>query len=69
MHIPTPALVPIVIVAVALIGYCWYDIWRGDQPAYLPRWLWTIIVTFSVPLGAIVYLLIGRTRGHDYGRA
>jgi hypothetical protein len=56
---PFAALVPIVVVALAFVVYCWIDIARHDVK-YLPKWAWAIICTVSVPLGGIVYLLVGR---------
>ncbi|MFZ0491738.1 MAG: PLD nuclease N-terminal domain-containing protein [Acidimicrobiia bacterium] len=57
--IPLAALVPILVVAAAFIIYCWIDIARSNV-RYLPKWAWAIICTISVPLGGIIYLLVGR---------
>jgi hypothetical protein len=57
--IPPAALAPILVVALAFVIYCWVDIARG-RVRYLPKWAWAIICVISVPLGGIVYLLIGR---------
>lgn len=57
--VPWSALVPVFVVALGFVVYCWIDIARS-QVRYLPKWAWTIISAISVPLGGIVYLLIGR---------
>jgi hypothetical protein len=54
------ALIPIVLVAVGFVIFCLVDVWRAEAVRYLPRWLWTIVCLFSVPLGGIVYLVFGR---------
>lgn len=57
--IPWAALAPLIVVALAFVIYCWVDIARSEV-RYLPKWAWAIIVAASVPLGGIVYLLVGR---------
>jgi hypothetical protein len=53
------AWAPIIIVALAFVVWCWVDIAK-QEVRYLPKWLWAIIVTLSVPMGGIIYLLVGR---------
>jgi hypothetical protein len=60
--IPAAALVPLVVVAVGFVVFCIVDVWRAESVRYLPRWAWTIICVLSVPLGALVYLVVGRER-------
>ncbi len=55
------ALVPIIVLAVAFVGYCLWDLRRSDV-RHLPKWLWAVICVISVPAGGIVYLLVGRER-------
>ncbi len=55
------ALAPIVILCLAFVVYCWIDIARNEVKG-LPRWAWALIVALSIPLGGIVYLLVGRER-------
>lgn len=59
MDIPVAALVPIVVLWLGYMVFCLTDIARHDV-RYLPKWAWVLIAVFSVPLGGIVYLLIGR---------
>ena len=60
--LPAAALVPLVVVAVAFVVYCVVDVWRAESVRYLPRWAWTVICCISVPIGGIVYLVVGRRR-------
>ena len=60
--IPLAALVPLVVVAVGFVVFCLVDVWRAASVRYLPRWVWAIICVISVPLGGIVYLVVGRER-------
>jgi hypothetical protein len=60
--LPAAALVPIVVIAVAFVVFCLVDLARADQVRYLPRWAWAIVCLVSVPLGGIVYLILGRRR-------
>lgn len=53
------ALAPLILAAVAWIAYCLWDLSRSEIRT-LPRWAWVLIIVFSVPLGGILYLLIGR---------
>jgi hypothetical protein len=57
--IPIAAILPIIVVGLLFVGYCWYDILKG-KVKHLPKWLWMVICALSVPLGGIVYLLVGR---------
>lgn len=56
---PVEAVLPVVVLAVAFVGYCLFDLSRSEV-RYLPRWAWALICIFSVPLGGVVYLLVGR---------
>lgn len=57
--VPLEALLPLILLAVGWIGYCWYDISRHSV-RHLPKWAWALICLLSVPVGGIVYLLVGR---------
>ena len=61
-EIPWAALAPLLVVAVAFIGYCLYDLSR-HRVQHLPKWAWAVICIISVPLGGILYLLMGRVPG------
>jgi hypothetical protein len=57
--IPFAAVVPVVVLALAWIGWCWWDIARGPV-RHLPKWAWALISALSVPVGGIIYLVAGR---------
>lgn len=53
------AAVPLILLALAFLGYCLFDLYRSEV-RYLPKWAWALICVASVPLGGIVYLTVGR---------
>lgn len=57
--VPLAALVPLVLAAVAWVVYCLWELSRSEVRG-LPKWAWGLIVVVSVPLGGILYLLLGR---------
>ena len=57
--IPWAAVAPLLILALAFVIYCWVDIYRNDVK-HLPKWAWAIIALISIPIGGIVYLVVGR---------
>ena len=61
---PPELLVPILLVALAFVLYCWYDLARAPDTRYLPKWAWAVICVITIPLGGLAYLLVGRT---DHG--
>lgn len=62
MDIPWAALAPLIVVAAGFVIYCLVDLARHEV-RYLPKWAWALICMVSVPLGGIVYLLVGRGTG------
>jgi hypothetical protein len=56
------ALIPIVLVAVGFVIFCLVDVVRAESVRFLPRWAWAVICVISIPLGGIVYLIVGRER-------
>jgi hypothetical protein len=60
MAIDPRALAPLVLLAVALVGYCLYDIVKAERVRYLPKWAWAVLCVISIPLGPIAYLVLGR---------
>jgi hypothetical protein len=56
---PVAALVPLAVLALGFVGYCWFDLSRS-QVKHLPKWAWALICVVSIPFGGIVYLLVGR---------
>lgn len=57
--IPWAAIAPLVVVGVGFVAYCLFDLSRSEVK-HLPKWAWALICVVSVPLGGIIYLLIGR---------
>ena len=56
--IPIAALAPIVLLYLGLVGYCLWDLTRGEV-RYLPKWAWAVVVIFFT-FGGIAYLIWGR---------
>ncbi|HSF86163.1 MAG TPA: PLDc N-terminal domain-containing protein [Acidimicrobiia bacterium] len=56
---PVAALAPLVILAIGFVAWVIRDILRSEV-RYLPRWGWIVVTLLSIPLGGIVYLLMGR---------
>jgi ABC-2 type transport system ATP-binding protein len=63
MDLDTAAIVALVLVAavaVTLVVACLVDLSRREV-RHLPRWAWALVIVFgSVPVGPLLYLLIGR---------
>jgi phospholipase D-like protein len=57
--VPWAAVAPVVVVTTAFVGYCLVDLARSEV-RYLPKWAWALICLASVPVGGIVYLLVGK---------
>jgi Phospholipase_D-nuclease N-terminal len=57
------ALLPVLVVALGLDVYCLVSLVRAPSVRYLPKAVWAlIIVCVSCPLGALLYLFLGRQR-------
>ena len=61
IDIPWAALLPVLLLMLAFVGYCLVDLARHEV-RYLPKWAWAVISLISIPFGALVYLLVGRKR-------
>ena len=60
------ALVPLLVLIVALDVYCLIDLARAKSVRNVPKWVWALVILFiSAPLGALIYLFVGRDRGRD----
>ena len=57
--IPWAGLIPVAVLVVGFLIYCVVDIARHDVK-HLPKWAWIVISCVSIPLGGIIYLLVGR---------
>ena len=56
------ALAPLFLLALAFVVWVVLDITRAERVRHLPKWAWVILTVFSIPVGGIVYLLVGRDR-------
>ena len=62
------ALLPLLVLIVALDAYCLIDLARAQSVRGAPKVVWVIVILFvSTPIGAVIYLFFGqdRGRGHD----
>lgn len=55
-------LIPIAVVAIGFEVFCLVDVARTEAVRYLPRWAWAAVCLISIPLGGIVYMVVGRER-------
>jgi ABC-2 type transport system ATP-binding protein len=63
------ALVPLLVLVIALDAYCLIDLARAKSVRYAPKLVWALVILFiSAPLGALIYLFAGRDRGGDLAR-
>ena len=54
---------PLAVIVLAVVGYALVDLVRAPSAKYLPKAVWAIIIVLaSMPLGALVYLVVGRDR-------
>jgi hypothetical protein len=53
------AVLPLALLALAFVVYCWVDIYRNEVK-HLPKWAWAVIALISIPIGGIIYLVLGR---------
>ncbi|EMU9959171.1 PLDc N-terminal domain-containing protein [Staphylococcus pseudintermedius] len=58
-------LIPIIILIIIYLIVCYHDLYKINMVKYLPKWVWSIII-ISIPLGGVIYFLLGReTRGEN----
>jgi len=63
------ALVPLLVLVLALDVYCLIDLARAKSVRYAPKIVWAIVIVFvSAPIGALIYLFAGRDRDGDAAR-
>ena len=55
------AVLLLAVVSAAFISYCLVDIVRAQATRWLPKWVWAIFCVMTIPLGGVIYLLVGRT--------
>src|SRR5690349_18631532 len=57
------ALLPLIVLVLALVAYTLVRLLRAEQVAYLPKWAWALIVVLVIPWGAVAYLVMARSDG------
>ncbi|WP_454228101.1 PLD nuclease N-terminal domain-containing protein [Propioniciclava flava] len=55
-------LIPVIALTTILLAWSLIDIIRKPVQL-LPKWAWVLFVLIFIPLGAIVYLIVGRSQG------
>ncbi len=62
----------VLLLALALVVgwevFCLADLVRADKVRILPRWAWAVACLIQIPLGGILYLLLGRVWRRDAAR-
>ena len=62
----------VLLFALALVvgweAFCLTDLGRADQVRFLPKWAWAVACLIQIPLGGVVYLLLGRVWGRNAAR-
>ena len=53
-------LIPLLVLGIAYVIFCLHDLIKISKVKYLPKWLWGIICFISIPLGGIIYFIVGR---------
>jgi phospholipase D-like protein len=53
---------------VAWVVFCLADLARADRVRFLPKWAWAVACLIQIPLGGVVYLLLGRVWGRNAAR-
>jgi ABC-2 type transport system ATP-binding protein len=62
MSLPPGYAMAVLAVAVGFAAWCLADLARAGQVRYLPKWVWAVVICFSVPGGGLVYLIFGKVR-------
>lgn len=53
-------LIPVIIIIALYLIICFVDLFKVNKTKFLPKWAWSLIICISVPLGGIIYYLLGR---------
>jgi hypothetical protein len=59
----TAAAISVLAVALGIAAFGLVDLARAKQVRYLEKPWWALIICFTIPWGAIAYLIFGRVRG------
>lgn len=58
--VPIAAILPLGLAWLGWLAYCLVAVFRAPAVRYLPRWAWALVCLVTVPLGGIVFLVLGR---------
>ncbi|GAA6527773.1 PLDc N-terminal domain-containing protein [Intrasporangium sp. DVR] len=56
--------VPVLVLALAFVGYCYIDLAGSGPTRHLPKRAWAVLCLITIPLGGIAYLVFGRSPRH-----
>ncbi|MFK4893756.1 PLDc N-terminal domain-containing protein [Lactococcus petauri] len=56
----TRIIVPLILLVCLYLGACFYSIFKSAHVKYLARWAWVLVCIISIPLGGILYFIVGR---------
>ena len=60
---PTLAALVLLFALALVVGwefFCLADLARADKVRFLPKWAWAVACLIQIPLGGVLYLLLGR---------
>ena len=56
-----PLVVPIIIIQYGLMFYALVQLFK-NEPAYLPKWGWALIIVLFGIIGPVAFLIIGKKK-------
>ncbi|MGT2906713.1 PLDc N-terminal domain-containing protein [Streptococcus dentiloxodontae] len=58
-------LIPLMLLVLFYVGFCWYDIFTSRGTRYLSKGIWALLCLLSMPLGGVMYFILGRLGKED----
>ncbi|HZV24689.1 MAG TPA: PLDc N-terminal domain-containing protein [Acidothermaceae bacterium] len=52
----------VIVLGLVFLVFCLVDLARTEAVRYVPKWAWAVVCVISVPLGGVIYLLVGNQR-------
>lgn len=52
--------IPVIIIIIIYLVTCFVDLFKVKKTKFLNKWIWGVIICISIPLGGIIYYLLGR---------
>jgi hypothetical protein len=65
------AALALLLVLALVVGWevlCLGDVFRADRVRLPPRWVWAVGCLFFIPVGGVLYFLVGRVWGRRAAR-